>query len=203
MLKDRAKASKVRGLISSKASATDKERGGVQKEADALQGLSTKLEFTDIPLARKENESMKRDIKRQEHELDLIYRKQAQKGRKNGNIADITKSNEKMLLSQHTEKEVSKKAVDELQKAREKLVSEESRDEERLGRIVEVLQVSKANNHLLARFHSHLLLTSCPFWQQEKTNIYEMCKENSGRIAFSCHKSRRNGIRAISFGWNG
>lgn len=142
ILNERAKASQLRKLIETKAKAADKERGALQEEADSLTIRTTKLENTDIPLARRETEVLKRDIKRQEHELGLIGRKIGLSQKAAERINDIIKSNENSLKSQLTELSGIKRTIVELQKARDSIVPDENRDGERLKRSLDVLQVN-------------------------------------------------------------
>ena len=142
LLKDRAKARKVRELIDAKTVTADKDRGVIQKDWDALNSSTTKLEYTYIPMAKKENEVLKRKIKRQEQELDLMNRKRLLRKKGSSRIDDIIKSNENMLLGQQAELISCKKAIYEINKTRGNLVSEESRGKDRLRRTYGVLQVS-------------------------------------------------------------
>ena len=139
--KERAKAAKLRELIAAKTNTTDKERDQHQKEVDTLAISSTKVE-NDIPILQKDVDVVKRDIKRSDHEFDMVSRKIGLTKRGSSRVQDILKSNENTLLTQQTELIGIKKAMKELQKAREILVAEESRDQGQLKRIFEVLQVS-------------------------------------------------------------
>ena len=58
-------------------------------------------------------------------------------------VLDLTKSNESTISIQETEISGIKRAVDELQKVRRSLAEEEGRDEQRLARIYDALQVSE------------------------------------------------------------
>jgi len=138
--KERAKASKLRELIAAKTNTTDKERAQHQKEVDTLAISSTKVE-NDIPMLQKDADVLKRDIKRTDHEFDMVSRKIGLTKRGSSRVQDILKSNENTLLTQQTELIGIKKAMKELQKAREILVVEESRDQGQLKRIFELLQV--------------------------------------------------------------
>ena len=138
--KERAKAYKVRELIAAKIAATDKERGIVQNEADVISVNITKLEL-EVPAIKKEMEVLRRDIKRADHEFELVSRKIGL-SKQGSSRADIIASNENTILSQQAELTGISRAICELQKDRETLIVEESKDEERLKRIFEMLQVS-------------------------------------------------------------
>ena len=139
--KERAKASKLRELIAAKTNTTDKERSQHQKEVDTLSSSITKVE-NDIPMLQKDVDVVKRDIKRSDHEFDMVSRKIGLTKRGSSRVQDILKSNENTLLTQQTELIGIKKAMKELQKAREILVADESRDQGQLKRLFELLQVS-------------------------------------------------------------
>ena len=139
--KERAKASKLRELIAAKTNTTDKERAQYQKEVDTLSSNIAKVE-NDIPILQKDVDVVKRDIKRTDHEFDMVSRKIGLTKRGSSRVQDILKSNENTLLTQQTELIGIKKAMKELQQAREMLVGEESREQGQLKRIFEVLQVS-------------------------------------------------------------
>lgn len=139
--KDRAKANKMRELIEARAAAADKERAALQNEADELTIKTTKLEGADNPLAKKETELLKREIRRHEAELDIVQRKIDLATKGHSRVEEMIRSNDNTLRSQQTELNEFKRACDGLQKARSKLVLEEARDVERLKRIVAVIQV--------------------------------------------------------------
>ena len=141
---ERAKANKVRELIAAKIAATDKERGIVQNEADVISVNITKLEL-EVPAIKKEMEVLKRHIKRADHEFELVSRKIGLSKQGSSRVADIIASNENTILSQQAELTGISRAICELQKDRETLIVEESKDEERLKRIFEMLQVSCLN----------------------------------------------------------
>ena len=139
---DRAKTCKVKELINAKTSGADKERGVVQKEIDSLASITSMLESTSIPLSRKEIKVLKREIKRQDQNFNLVNRKIGLSKKGSVRVADMIKANENTILSQQTELVVIKKAVNELQKEERELILEEKRDEESLNRIYELLRVS-------------------------------------------------------------
>ena len=139
--KERAKAYKVRELIAAKIAATDKERGIVQNEADVISVNITKLEL-EVPAIKKDMELLKRHIKRADHEYELVSRKIGLSKQGSSRVADIIVSNENTILSHQAELTGISRAICELQKDRETLLVEESKDEERLKRIFEMLQVS-------------------------------------------------------------
>lgn len=85
---------------------------------------------------------LKRENRRAEQENDLVGRKIGLAQKASHRVLDLTKSNESTLTIQETEISGIKRAVDELQKVRRSLVEEEGRDEQRLARIYETLQVS-------------------------------------------------------------
>ena len=139
--KERAKENKVQELIAAKMATTDKERAIHQNKADIIRINITKLEL-EIPAIKKETEVLKRDIKRADHEFELISRKIGLSRQGSSRVADIIASNKNTMLSQQAELTGISRAICELQKDRETLILEESKDEERLKRIFEMLQVS-------------------------------------------------------------
>ena len=144
LLKDKAKANKVREMVDAKTLAAEKERGTIQKECDVLNISTAKLE-ADIPAVAKEIGFLKKEIKRQEHELELINRKRSSQKKGNAQVVDHIQTNENVLRSLNTELTSCKKATDELNKARVKLVASESQEEERLKQIYAMLKVSPCN----------------------------------------------------------
>jgi hypothetical protein len=132
----------VRDFIDAKTAAADKEREAVKKKIDSLAVTTSTLESTSIPLTRKEIEALRRAIKRQEQSFNLVNKKIGLSKKGSTRVADMIRANEDSLLSQQMELFVIKKAVEELQKEEQALVSEEKRDEEHLNQIYEVLRVS-------------------------------------------------------------
>ena len=139
--KDRAKASKLRELISERTAVVNKGKDQLQNDIDLLAISTSKIEST-FPIAHKEVEVIRREIKRAEHEYDMLSRKVGLSKQSSTRVAHIIQSNESTLLSQQNELVGINKAVDEKQRARELLVAEESRDDERLKRVYEGVQVS-------------------------------------------------------------
>ena len=139
--KERAKASKLRELISERTATVNKGKDQLENEIDLLAISTSKIEST-FPIAHKEVEVIRREIKRAEHEYDMLSRKVGLSKQSSTRVAHIIQSNESTLLSQQNELVGINKAVDEMQRARTKLFAEESRDDERLKRVYEGVQVS-------------------------------------------------------------
>ena len=89
-LKERAKASKIRELINKKSFKTNSERLVTQREIDEL-ALTSASASSAVMQGRKDVETFKRQVKRQDHELDLVGRKLGLSKRANADVADITK----------------------------------------------------------------------------------------------------------------
>lgn len=102
LLKQRAKLAKMRELIENKVVETEEERKALEKEMTHLNIDTANME-NELPMIAKENESIRRQIKRFSMELEVISRKTDLTKRGARTAKDLSKSHESTIKTQENE----------------------------------------------------------------------------------------------------
>ena len=202
LFEERAQLNRERKSINEQITTVERERQDCQEEANKLSILVTKIE-NDIPLAQRESEALKRELKRQEHLLGLIGRKIGINDRSCKHLFDLSKSNETALLASNATLLSSKRLVTELEKARKFIVLEQKQDQERLIQASDILQVRYMLCLLCWSNSDRLVYTLttdstllCCFFTKEKADVFEIPGNFESIAWLRCHRSRTDGDRS-------